>query len=50
MGHIPKTLKSVLAEAPLAWGIIALWDYRSRNRTAKQLIKEYKEYKKCQLT
>jgi hypothetical protein len=43
--QIPPTLNQVLVEAPLAWGCIALYEYKARRKTAWQIAKEWREYK-----
>ena len=39
--EIPKALSEVLKEAPLAWGIIALSDYRNGLKTADKIKSEW---------
>jgi len=41
MKKIPKRLRDVLAKAPLSWSIVSLMDYKSKKKTANQIIKEY---------
>jgi hypothetical protein len=42
---MPEKLKTVLKEAPLAWGIVALLDYRQGKKTVNQIIREWKDFK-----
>jgi hypothetical protein len=42
---LPVRLKEVLEKAPLAWGIIALSDYREGKKTVSEIVKEWEEYK-----
>lgn len=41
MKRIPKKLRAVISKAPLSWGIVALMDYRSKKKTANQIVEEY---------
>lgn len=42
---MPEKLKSILSEAPLAWGIVALADYRQGKKTVSQIIREWEAFK-----
>jgi uncharacterized membrane protein len=45
MQVIPEKVKKVISEAPLAWGLIALLDYRRKYKTAHQIKKEWDKAK-----
>ena len=44
MRKIPATLKKVISQAPMSWGVVALSDYRSKKKTANQIKKDFDKW------
>jgi len=42
---LPKTLQKILAEAPIAWGIVALADYQQGKKTVLQIAEDWNAFK-----
>jgi hypothetical protein len=43
---MPNTLKKILQEAPLWWGIVALSEYRDGKKSVRAILQDWNNYKK----
>lgn len=41
MNKYPKKINTILKESPLAYGIVTLMDFNSKNKTANDLFKKW---------
>jgi hypothetical protein len=42
---IPPTLQKILIHAPMAWGMVAIYDYKHGGKTVKEIKREWEQWK-----